>query len=141
MNDCYAVFVFDTKRTKKIIPIAIGTAEMLLCAAGLCPQNRSPSMLGIGLQFFFGDCLFFNGPQDCSFAGLPYRFNTLYAKIFRELFVFQWPSRGAPRFAMPWPPSSPTLLGTGFPRFFAEALLRTGRIAYHKVKGLAKTIR
>jgi len=31
---------------------------MLLFAAGLCAQNRSPTRLGIGLQLFFGDCLF-----------------------------------------------------------------------------------
>ena len=28
------------------------------------PANRSPTMLGIGLQLFFGSCLFFNGPQE-----------------------------------------------------------------------------
>ena len=55
------------------------------------------------------------------FAGLPCRFNTLYAKIFRELFVFQRPSRGASRFAMPCPLHHLA----GFPRFLSEALLRT----------------
>ena len=41
-------FCLDTKRTKKVIPIAIGTAEMLLCAAGLCPQTGE----NLGLQLF-----------------------------------------------------------------------------------------
>ena len=76
-------------------------------------------MLGIVLQLFFGDCLFFIGPQDLrSFAGLPCRFNTLYAKIFRELFFFSSPQEA--RFAMPWALHPQHCWGPVFPGFFPK---------------------
>ena len=123
------------------------SAEMLLSAAGLCPQTGK----NLGLQVFFGGCFFsmalkiaaqfrratlslqypvcenfsgvvcFQWPSRLlrSFAGLPYRFNTPNAKIFRGIVFFQWPSRGG--LLCP----SPLHRIAGFPRFFSEALLRT----------------
>jgi len=76
-----------------------------------------------GLESFFGVDFFFQRLSRLlrSFAGLPYRFNTLYAKSFRGFNCFFKALKRASPFPMP----QATLTGLLFFRLFAEAFLLT----------------
>ena len=115
---CY--FWLDPKVTKRSSPQKCFFALLQRSMDRPLPQNRGKPWAAI----IFRGSFVFHWPSRLlrSFAGLPYRFNTLHAKIFRGLFIFQRPSRGGLLC------HSHLHSLAGFPRFFAEALLRTGEI-------------